>query len=874
MMSMQRYTILVNHPPNEQHRLIFEEREECPKEYQSDSDDHEMDENNEHYPGDTHPGVGTDDGNWLRIRGGGGNTIMNTLKDALGSAAAAALSSSSLFMSAGASAAHSAVLPSSQAASKSRSTRSQQTAGPSHETNPVKRVVAPRGPLTNTKNAINFCHKRKRPATIHISAKSPIFKATRRIRKQFSDINIGDLDAYHDEWLKFALVNVLKPGIMVLKVEHKIHGTAFKAFRDNRAPNKVWNHSNGKRRSCPYFKSNYYKTIWLENKSGAAEELTEIIFNPLLYPMYLTVQRWIQPPIVGHPVETIDGNPPPRKRLKTDTSICGQAHELKSSHDGSNLTPQPTVISLLDSSDEEEEEKMKAKEKVDGGCSQKAGTIDRDAPQPSTALPIKLTSMYEPPPDPLPKSFEAEENGDFVMTPYGAGKIVSIRVERHASTSGEASIPKPTMIYSIDLHFGLCHIPSSQIRSISGTSYVKKTLLTHNRVPLTAMDLLRLRPMTYLNDSIVNFYLKYLNAQLQRNTNTTTDRICRGWDALDGNGVHIFPSFCYNRIVNIMGSDKRNNKANRLKIWNELKSWTKAVDIFKKSMLVFPINDKLHWSALIVFHPGRLIRRHAVGDVDSEEEITNTKVSGIQHEDVIGGSNHYETNAYSTEIYGNVPASCADLTHVGDLKGGPAQDSSASAKENLESIDMQIAQPSETIPTNKSDGVKTTSGQAQPSTRWLCDYCNTAIFDTVAKAEEHEKKCSKNQDWCMLHFDSGKHFRLHDSQKICGYIRKYLSAYHDSEYTSTHPCVGPLTQINMPGYTSLMPQQDNAKDCGVYMLEIIEQILSNPPVVDSEFVKSQCKVFAKDLFPKDVIEKKREDILQLVHALRLGEKVD
>ncbi|KAL3782928.1 hypothetical protein HJC23_004907 [Cyclotella cryptica] len=71
----------------------------------------------------------------------------------------------------------------------------------------------------------------------------------------------------------------------------------------------------------------------------------------------------------------------------------------------------------------------------------------------------------------------AEVNGDVVLTPYGLGKIVSCHVESHASTSGKALIPKPTIIYSIDLHFGICHIPSFQARSISGTSYVKRISL-------------------------------------------------------------------------------------------------------------------------------------------------------------------------------------------------------------------------------------------------------------------------------------------------------------------------------------------------------------------------------------------------------------
>ncbi|KAL7519034.1 hypothetical protein ACHAWX_003834 [Stephanocyclus meneghinianus] len=885
-MTMQRYTLLVNRPPSEHQGLIFEEREESSEESPSDNDDDEIVESTGNHLGDTDHKMENDDAKFLRIRGGGRSNILNAVKDAVGSATTAAMSSSSLFMSAAASAATSPASLPSQTCSRPRAIRARQTSNPFPEANPFTILVPTRASVENTKNAINWCHKRKRPATICISEKSPIFKAVRLIRKQISDISVGDLDYYDDEWLKFALANVLKPRIIVLKVEHKIHRTADNVFRDKRTFNDR-NYRNGRRRSCSYFKSSYYKTIWLENKSGGADELTKIISNPVLYPMYLTVQRWIKPSTVAQPAKSTDGepsNPPPRKRIKRDPSTRGKANELKVNQNEVKPTQQPPkVICLLDSSDEEEEGMLKAKEKLDGDCSPKADALHRDTNELSSFMPKKLTSIYEPPPDPFPNSFKAEENGDFVLTPYGAGKIVSSRVERYASTSGEASIPKPTIIYSIDLHFGVCHVPSSQVRSISGTSYVKNALLTYSKVPLTAMDLLRLRPMTYLNDSIVNFYLKYLKVKIDKSSPTTVDPISRGWDSLDGDGVYVFPSFCYNRIVNIMGSDNRNNKANRLKIWTELKTWTKGVDIFKKKMLVFPINDMLHWSVLIVFHPGRLIRRHAIVEVDSAKEIAKSKIRGSQHEAVLLGSDDNKTKANSTVINRNELVSCNDLTNSGGSEGELAEDGLASVRNCLACIVIQFARPSKTvdlpqkmtsIPTNENIGVKTTTEQSKRNTHWMCDHCDRAIFDSFAEAGEHEKKCPKNQDWCMLHFDSGRHFKLHDSKKICGYIRKYLGAYYDSEYASTHPSVGPLTQLNMPGYTSLVPQQDNTKDCGVYMLEIVEQLLSNPPVVDGEFVRNKCKVFAKDLFPKDVIEKKREDILRLVHSLRLAEKLD
>lgn len=271
-------------------------------------------------------------------------------------------------------------------------------------------------------------------------------------------------------------------------------------------------------------------------------------------------------------------------------------------------------------------------------------------------------------------------------------------------------------------------------------------------------------------------------------------------------------------------------------------------DIFKKQMLIFPVNYNLHWTALFVFHPGRLIRRHA--RVDS----------------VVGGSRDVTSNDCKTET----PESIAPevVTQVG-VAGVISSVSKCVAGiiNRIPSPLKKSADLPQSIISNETESVN----QASYS-RWKCDYCETS-FDTYQNACEHEKICSNNKEFCMLHFDSGKHFKLHDSKTIAGNVRKYLSAYYDSEYASTHPGLGTLTQTNLPGYTAAVPQQDNTKDCGVYMLEIIERMLASPPEVDSDFVKKKCKVFAKDLFGKDVIEQKRDDILQLVHTLREGQNV-
>jgi hypothetical protein len=174
----------------------------------------------------------------------------------------------------------------------------------------------------------------------------------------------------------------------------------------------------------------------------------------------------------------------------------------------------------------------------------------------------------------------------------------------------------------------------------------------------------------------------------------------------------------------------------------------------------------------------------------------------------------------------------------------------------------------------QSATTNTTPEESKPNPLWACDFCKSGHYATFDLALEHESMCDENINWCMIHFDSGKHFKLHKSTEILGNIRKYLNAYYEAEYEPTHPGLV-FTTKNMPGFSATVPQQDNAKDCGVYMLEMAERMMMNTPEVDCEFVKrkgtSKNNFFGSNSFSKDVIVQKREDILQLIQRLRREE---
>mmetsp|Transcript_23958 Transcript_23958/g.57811 ORF Transcript_23958/g.57811 Transcript_23958/m.57811 type:complete len:931 (+) Transcript_23958:89-2881(+) len=831
--------------------------------------------------------------------------------------------------------------------------------------------------------------KRKRPTRICLSANSLVFKCARQLRatadkssspdvnsvsadcaQNFVDpfdietlIELGreqlpqmqsrdgnvSLEAMNDEVLKFALTGTIQPGDIVEKIQYTRCSPPISAKVLSTDKRKR------KRRCQSYLRSDYFTTLQCEHKLSM--KVAAVLRSPQNYPLYITFMRPV--PVFDSEGSNCPRDSPPRKRFKHEPNTGPTNNGARAN----NQQPKDEVICLLDSSDEEEDVKEAKRESpVDGSCSMAVTGSSMQVSKKtnsSTLLPQCV------PPDPKQINFLDD---DFVLTPFGPGKILSSRVERYASSSNhsDATIFKPTIIYSIDLHFGTCHVPARQVKPISGTSYTEETLITYQRVPLTGHDLLRLRPMTYLNDSIINFYLKYLRSQYDQkhNANTPAQKIEeRGWNDLNGEGIHIFPSFCYTRIKNIMGPGRRDSKALRTQISKDLKSWTKGTDLFKKRFLIFPINEHLHWTCVIVCHPGRLVRRHAKdlhgkkeNAMKVEDKTTGTGVSqsannseanpisdikqksfanSTSHDDNCSQKGSFQagvnnatenqppkkhitnesqvTNENSTldctepktGIAKQKPFSNSTNVPGGSVTKSSDDDKCSHAPEN---------QPQKSFTTNESSGntaidcteqgiitmrtecstidvpnvmvskssdddnsIQNDSLRAQVNAGalvWQCDYCKTARFPIYDDAVKHEQTCEENVDQCIIHFDSGKHFKLHKMTEITGNIRKYLNAYYEAEYVSSHPGLASFTKNNMPAFSARVPQQNNTKDCGVFMLENAQRIIENPPLVNFNFVKARGanKKFLEDSsYDKYIIEKKRDDILQLIQTMRRGE---
>lgn len=691
----------------------------------------------------------------------------------------------------------------------------------------------------------------ERPTMLQVSGESPVFKLVQQLRSSENGHNPSNTDApiewvntqhrslvslerFNKESLMFALTGTIKSGDVVEKIQCTCAAPA-RAVATARAVLAKGRADSGERRCRPYARSDHYTVINFERRS--AVDMAGVLKCPQNYPLYITFRR-----------ASADCHPPPCKRLKTSESLVCHTENRA-------ITNEDEIMSLLDSSDEEESEVGDNKISTDGVG---ADNQEKTSLQEST----EMHTQYVPS-DPCAVLLTSPVDERFVLTPFGPGRIVSSRVERHASANkhSEGTIFRPIIMYTVDVHYGTCHVPASQVKPMP-----QRTLITYQRVSLNEHDVLRLRPRTHLNDSVVMFYLKYLKARLDQDNKGETSPESRGWDDLDGRGVHIFPSFCYARIQSLMAPGLSDSL--RSIVWDYLKTWTKSVDLFQKKLLLFPIRKSRHWSCICVCHPGRLVRRWA-------KDLAGQTTPGS------GAS---------------CPAACSATLPEGAVKTtssfsrdhiSATVDRAALSRRERWRCDFcrakfdeyAVAVEHEKTCEENPDSATVDRASLSRRIRWRCDFCR-ARFDEYAVAVEHEKTCEENVEWCMIHFDSGKHLRLHNRTEIMSDIGRYLNAYFDSEYATSHPRMTPFTEDSMPGFSAWVPQQDDVRDCGVHMLENAEKMLSACPTVDNAFVRAGGHI-RRDaagtagrsknyMFQShaDVIEKKRYDILHLIQAIQ------
>ncbi|KAL8541828.1 hypothetical protein ACS0TY_002907 [Phlomoides rotata] len=106
---------------------------------------------------------------------------------------------------------------------------------------------------------------------------------------------------------------------------------------------------------------------------------------------------------------------------------------------------------------------------------------------------------------------------------------------------------------------------------------------------ISRRDIDLLRPGTFINDTIIDFYFKYLSGKIR-----TKER----------HRFHFFNTFFFQKLDALRRDSSRAKE--RQDAFHSVRKWTKNVNIFETDYIFVPVNFSLHWSLIIICHPGKV----------------------------------------------------------------------------------------------------------------------------------------------------------------------------------------------------------------------------------------------------------------------------
>ncbi|KAJ6371957.1 hypothetical protein OIU77_002302 [Salix suchowensis] len=147
-------------------------------------------------------------------------------------------------------------------------------------------------------------------------------------------------------------------------------------------------------------------------------------------------------------------------------------------------------------------------------------------------------------------------------------------------------------------------------------------------VSISKRDVDLLRPETFINDTIIDFYIQYLKNKIQPD---------------DRQRFHFFNSFFFRKLADL---DKGPSNACEGRIaFQRVCKWTRKLNIFEKDYIFIPVNYSLHWSLIVICHPGEVVHSR------DDESGNSLKVPCILHMDSIRGSHKGLKNLIQSYLY-------------------------------------------------------------------------------------------------------------------------------------------------------------------------------------------------------------------------------
>ena len=369
------------------------------------------------------------------------------------------------------------------------------------------------------------------------------------------------------------------------------------------------------------------------------------------------------------------------------------------------------------------------------------------------------------------------------------------------------------------------------------TMVVYPPSLKSGGIPITNLDLACLDEGTYLNDIIIDFYLKFICETVM--TKEQKEK------------TYIFNSYFYKRLT-----QKASNKTDPAQIHAQVKKWTRNVDIFDKDYVIIPINEHSHWYlAIVCFHGQQLIKENGTEKEEEEEEEDEDETN----DNFVMQKTSSESSDEETPFIANSPP-----TQQQQQQQQPSCEKTSSEETNDEISNMTSQETtSNETPQAETISTETTSTETTSTETTETPQAETPSGPPPEQTQPTPKVIPKqafDQEQfkrpCILIFDSlvgSGHSRVFTN------LRKYLS----QEWISRKPNeeVKIFDKNTMKGCYPKVPRQNNDCDCGVFLLQYAEFFFSKP------IQSFRIPVHLETWFTIQSVTEKREDIKSLITKL-------
>jgi len=333
-------------------------------------------------------------------------------------------------------------------------------------------------------------------------------------------------------------------------------------------------------------------------------------------------------------------------------------------------------------------------------------------------------------------------------------------------------------------------------------------------VSITNEDYNCLEAEQFLNDVIIDFYLKYIQMELFGTVDQWSKR------------THIFTTYFYKRLTTRPPNSKTKahpvednpNLSAAEKRYERVKKWTKKVNIFDKDFIVVPINEHAHWFVCVICFPGQegCVR---ADDGTACEPVASNKTTGIKKK-----------------------------------------------KRVVKKPTMQIGATT-IIPLSGRDDVAIRYNVEEDSDRDEAEASDDDMEDEEGEGGESRKPGEEGEGEtppavrrpCILIFDS---LKGGSKARTCQTLRDYLSCEWKAKMVPSGKEEKKFDNALMPGSQPTVQQQPNFSDCGIYLLQYIQSFFRDP-ISDYNFpIRS-----VRQWFSKEEVEGKRGNIAELIRKL-------